>query len=257
MMNNNAKNPDAVRHMMRTMMNGAQWNAIKKDGARAVAGKTEEDKCGRFADYLTGRFIDACRDRAISARFGNWEKLSGNDKIKLAADIVRVLLANIQSDMAAGRVTIYNHAGLADDFDKTVRPDMSKMPKISVREANDGLMSVSSKGVLSINTNWAHYSGRDPLAFLMDLRHEVMHIVDMFIPEITPLAPDVRRRAALFYVDPHDDMGLYSNNPLELNANLHRREYGEQIRSMLTGLQIDRIRAMNPNFVGLGRIRGR
>lgn len=140
---------------------------------------------------------------------------------------------------------------------KLCGPICQKMPKISVREANDGLMSVSSKGVLSINTNWAHYSGRDPLAFLMDLCHEFMHIVDMFIPEISPLAPDVRRRAALFYIEPHDDMGLYSNNPLELNANLHRREYGEQIRSMLMGLEIDRIRAMNPNFVGLGRIRGR
>ena len=91
----------------------------------------------------------------------------------------------------------------------------------------------------------------------MDLRHEVMHIVDMFIPEISPLNPDVRRRAALFYVDPRDDFGLYTSNPLELNANLHRREYGDKIRSMLAGMEIERIRAMNPNFMGLGRVRGR
>ncbi len=259
MMKNNAtniKNVDNMRHMMRAMMNGAQWNAIKKDQARAVAGKIEDDKCGRFADYLTDRFIDVCRDRAISARFSNWEKLSGDDKIKLAADIVRVLLMKIRTDMTNGRVTIYNHAGLADDFDKTVRPDMSQMPKISVRAANDGLMGVSNKGVMSINTNWAFYQ-KSPTYFLMDLRHEVMHIVDMFIPEISPLNPDVRRRAALFYVDPRDDFGLYTSNPLELNANLHRREYGEKIRSMLTGLEIERIRVMNPNLMGMGRVRGR
>ena len=42
MMKNNAtniNNIDNMRHMIRTMMNGAQWNAIKKDQARAVAGK--------------------------------------------------------------------------------------------------------------------------------------------------------------------------------------------------------------------------
>ncbi len=252
----NIKNIDSVRHMMRAMMNSAQWNTIKKDQARAVAGKIEDDKCGRFADYLTDRFIDVCHDRAISARFGNWEKLSGNDKIKLAADIVRVLIMKIHTDMAAHRVTIYNHDGIADDFDKTVRPDMSQMPKISVCSTNDGLMGVSNKGVLAINTNWAFYQ-KSPTYFLMDLRHEVMHIVDMFIPEISPLNPDVRRRAALFYVDPRDDFGLYTSNPLELNANLHRREYGDKIRSMLAGMEIERIRAMNPNFMGLGRVRGR
>lgn len=247
-----------VLQMVRAMTNPTQWNNFKKDQARAVAGKIENDKCARFADYLTDRFIDTCRDRAISARFGNWETLSGNDKIKLAADIVRVLLANIQSDMAAGRVTIYNHAGLADDFDKTVRPDMSKMPKISVRAVDNGLMSVSSRGVLSINTNWAHYAGRDPLAFLMDLRHEVMHIVDLFIPEISPLEPEVRRRAAAFYVNPRDDMGLYESNPLEMNANLKRREYGEKIRAMLTGMQIERVRRQNPNLMNMGMFgRGR
>lgn len=256
MMNNNAKNPDAIRYMMRMMMNGAQWNTIKKDQARAVAGKIEDDKCGRFADYLTDRFIDACRDRGVSAQFGNWEKLSGADKIKLAADIVRILLTNIKSDMNNGRVTVYHHDGIADDFDKSVRTDISQMPKISVRAANDGLMSVSNKGVLSINTNWSFYGGKSPQAFLMDLRHEVMHIVDMFIPEISPLDPDVRRRSVAFYVDPHEDMGLYQNNPLELNANLHRRQYGDKIRAMLLEREFERMR-QNHNWMGSGRVRGR
>ena len=40
-------------------------------------------------------------------------------------------------------------------------------------------------------------------------------------------------RAQLFYVDGHDDFGLYESNPLELNANTRRREFGDIVRTKI------------------------
>ena len=93
----------------------------------------------------------------------------------------------------------------------------------------------------------------------MDLRHESIHIVDIFFPSLSPLEPDIWAKAQMFYVDAHDDFELYSKNPLELNANMRRREFGELVRAKIALCEYNRTRGvmnghtMNGIVCGLSR----
>lgn len=228
--------------------------------------KMDREKCEKFSDYITTRFIDACNHETISGRFQNWKEKSDAEKLKLAADILNVFLNNISRDITRHQVPIYRRDGdkykpTNDEFDEKITMEMAKMPEISVNQMenaklNDGMCITSSKD-LRINMEQAAYK-ENPLQFLMDLRHEFTHLADIFIAEISPLDADVREEAIRNYTDPHQNKELYKNNPLELNANMKRDDYKQRIDAMLTLQEVNRNRTMNINMLGMmGRGYGR
>ena len=217
------------------------------------------EKCEKFSDYMTNRFLDACNSAEISGRFQNWQNKPDSEKIKLASDIVKVFLNNISRDISRHQVPIYQrddteYKGANDEFDKNITDIRAKMPEILVKSMQDAGpddgMCVSSSREMYINMTHPMYKN-SPLQFLMDLRHELTHVIDMFVPSISPLDADVRDKAILNYVGPHENKDLYKNNPLELNANFKRNDYKQRIDAMLTMQETNRNRAMNLNMLGM------
>ena len=91
----------------------------------------------------------------------------------------------------------------------------------------------------------------------MDLRHESTHIVDMFFPSISPLDMDIRDLSMAFYIKPQQDFNLYKQNPLELNANMRRREFGNKLQEKITLCEYARVQRLVGNAVARGISRGR
>ena len=239
-------NPNTVVAIHRAIL-GAQSGCDKKAQAREIAGKIEKTKAQQFAEYIEECFISICEDLHVFEMARDWAKKSEFEKLTVADNIIKRFVAHLKSDVRTGRAKKYNNMSAESMSDEAV-------PNIFVARAQDGLMSVSLKGWVNINPNWSFYS--DLTRFLMDLRHEATHIVDIFFPELSPLDFDILVRAQLFYVDGHDDFGLYESNPLELNANTRRREFGDIVRAKIALCEYNRIRGMAGNGMG-SIIRGR
>lgn len=220
----------------------AEWNTYKKAQARKIAGKIEKTKSEQFAEYVDEIFLSVCEELHVFEMARDWAKKSASEKLAVAGNIIRRFVERVRSDMNTGRAKKHNDM------------KVESVPEISVSRADSGLMSVSPRGVVNINSNWTFYN--DLVRFLMDLRHEATHIVDMFFPSLSPLKPDILARAQVFYVDGRDDFGLYGSNPLELNANTRRREFGDIVRAKIALREYNRIGGLVGNAMG-GMVRGR
>ncbi len=211
------------------------WHEYKKEQLGSVLGKLDMSKSEKFAEYLNNRFMDAVMaNNAVDMNL-RWKNISDDEKIRFAQKIVNSLIELLNSDIQQNRVTLYNdNTGdvyqKSDDFiDMVYKQEIAEYLhnklKITVQKSDYGLMGLSTTGNLGINLNWELYKGIE--LFLMDLRHEMMHMVDLFMPQISALDPQTRTIASRYYIDgKNGDFDLYQNNPLELNANLKRREFG-------------------------------
>lgn len=224
-----------------------------------TTGKMDREKCEKFSDYMTDVFIATCNNGDISGQFQNWKDKSDSERLKLASDIVRVFLENIGKDIAKKNVPTYQRDGTEykntnTDFDNKFADDMSQMPEILVQQMekpkpNDG-MNVTTDKKLNINLDNPAYKNNLAM-FLGDIRHELTHFIDIFVPGISPLDANVREEAMQSYVGPHENEELYRQNPLEVNANMKRAEYMKHIEAMLVLQETQRNRAMNMNFISM------
>ncbi|MBO4480333.1 MAG: hypothetical protein J5742_01750 [Alphaproteobacteria bacterium] len=248
--------------LYRSLESPEKWKAFRQEQIADVAGDINRAKCEKFSDYMTDQFINTCNDKEIAGRFKNWEQKSDSEKLKLASDIVRIFLQNIKSDIAGHRVPFYEQdAGESfktnEASSKGVDANMPEIPTISIKpmpnDKADGtsMMYVSNNKDLCININHPVYK-QSPAEFLADLRHELTHVIDMFIPELSPLDKDVREKSVMFYVNAKENSELYKNNPLELNANTKRQEYKQYIEAMLVMQTINQNRVQNMNFLNMG-----
>lgn len=220
-----------IAEIINAMRSRDTWRTYKKAQAQKIAGKVPEDKCKKFADWLNLKFVAICDEMNIFDMARDWAALPDSDKLAVAQKIIRRFV-----DIMRGESLIGRQVSKDDTDEYTDVP----MPEFSVQGTSDGLMSVSNLGVVNINPRWPYYN--DLGRFLMDLRHEAAHIVDIFFPDLSPLDSAVRRDAMMFYVDGHDDFGLYSKNPLELNANMGRDEFGELVRTKIAVYEYMRAR---------------
>lgn len=233
-------------------------NQSEQDKVQST-GKMDREKCEKFSDYMTDVFIATCNNSEISNQFQNWKDKSDAERLKLASDIVRVFLQNISKDITKKKVPTYQRDGTEykktnNQFDTNFADDMSQMPEILVQQMekpkpNDG-MNVTTDKKLNINLNNPAYKSNLAM-FLADIRHELTHFIDIFVPGISPLDADVRQEAMKSYVSPHENEELYKQNPLEVNANMKRAEYMKHIEAMLILQETQRNRAMNMNFISM------
>ncbi len=233
-------------------------NQSEQDKVQST-GKMDREKCEKFSDYMTDVFIATCNNGEISNQFQNWKDKSDAERLKLASDIVRVFLQNISKDITKKKVPTYQRDGTEykktnNQFDTNFADDMAKMPEILVQQMekpkpNDG-MNVTTDKKLNINLNNPAYKSNLAM-FLADIRHELTHFIDIFVPGISPLDADVRQEAMKSYVSPHENEELYKQNPLEVNANMKRAEYMKHIEAMLILQETQRNRAINMNFISM------
>ena len=240
MMNQNSK--PQITEIINAMQSPTKWNAYRVTQANKIAGKIEKTKSEQFAEYVDGVFILVCAELNIFDMARDWAKKSALEKLAVAGNIIKRFVERVQSDTQTGRAQKYN--------DKVVE----STPKISVSHSNNGQMSVSQRGTVNVNPNFRYYDNL--INFLMDLRHESTHIVDMFFPSISPLDMDIRDLSMAFYIKPNEDMNLYKQNPLELNANMRRREFGNKLQEKIAGCEYARVQRLVGNAVARGISRG-
>jgi len=233
-------------------------NQPERDNVQPT-GKMDRKKCEQFSDYMTDVFIATCNNGEVAGQLQNWKDKTDAERLKLATDIVRIFLQNISKDIAKKNVPTYQRDGTKykntnTDFDNKFADDMSQMPEILVQQMenpkpNDG-MNVTTDKKLNINLNNPAYKNNLAM-FLGNIRHELTHVIDIFVPGISPLDADVREEAMKSYVGPHENEELYKRNPLEVNANMKRAEYMKHIEAMLILQETQRNRAINMNLISM------
>lgn len=241
MMNQNSK--PQITEIIDAMKSPTKWDTYRVTQARKIAGKIEKTKSEQFAEYVDGVFMSVCEELNVFDMARDWAKKSAPEKLAVAGNIIKRFVERVQSDTQTGRAKKYN--------DKVVE----SVPKISVSRATDGQMSVSPRGAVNVNPNFRYYDNL--INFLMDLRHESTHIVDMFFPSISPLDMDIRDLSMAFYIKPQQDFNLYKQNPLELNANMRRREFGNKLQEKIAVCEYARVQRLVGNAVARGIPRGR
>ncbi|MBQ7409046.1 MAG: hypothetical protein IJV03_00615 [Alphaproteobacteria bacterium] len=217
-----------------------KWEKYVRAKNEVFRGQIDIEKAEKFADYLTQRFLDACNDKTVFGSFINWKNKTTDEKISITDKIVKAFLQNIKFDILNDRVELHTRDGRKyvktnDTVDKLFREDIAScVPNMKVqnRDVPGALMGTTRTGVLYINTTNLLYQAT-PVFFLMDLKHELTHVVDMYIQNISILDPTVNEEAQMFYVNPQRDRDLYKENPLELNANQKRKDLRIKIQQML------------------------
>ena len=227
------------------------WNAYKKEKIESVMGKLDYPKCEKFADYLNRRFMDAAMANNAVGISQRWTACSDDEKIEFAQKIVDTLIRLLDSDIQYNHVQTYNNDGgeykkTNDFFDGIYKNEIAtyihNFVKIKVKKSDNGLMGITKDRQLHINLDWPLYKGFE--LFLMDLRHEMMHMVDIYISQISVLDPDVRMTSIRYYIGGDDsDFQLYKENPLELNANLKRREFRIMCTEMISNAICHKIKS--------------
>ena len=231
-----------ITEIVAAMQSPNKWRGFRMTQAQKIAGKIEKTKSEEFAEYIDGVFMLVCEELNVFYMARDWAKKSAPERLAVAGNIIKRFVERVQSDTQTGRAKKYN--------DKVVE----SVPKISVSRATDGQMSVSQRGTFNINPNFRYYDNL--INFLMDLRHEGTHFADMFFTSISPLDTDIRDLSMAFYIKPNEDMNLYKQNPLELNANMRRREFGNKLQEKITLCEYVRVQRLVGNTVARGILRG-
>lgn len=208
----------------------------KKEQLDKIAGQMSDERNLEFSKYVTRVFTTALKTPPIAEMVNRWNSLSGDEKITFTQNITNTFLDIIISDIDNGNVTIYKADGIVmgDEISPEARALFRQdihAPKIKVGTMTSRQMGVSKTGNLDINFDFLMYKLQD--CFLMDLRHELAHVIDIFIPEISPIPPEVRKTALRNYVQPEDGKEYYIDNPIELNAQTDRFGYATQIRQTI------------------------
>lgn len=217
-----------------------KWEKYVRAKNELLRGQINKEKAEKFADYLIQRFLDACNDKTVFGSFVNWNNKTTDEKISITDKIVKAFLQNIKFDILNDKVELHNRDGSKyvktnDIIDKGFRENIiSCIPNITVQNKDipETLMGITRTGNLYINVSNVFYQNT-PLFFLMDLKHELTHIVDTYIQAISILDPTVNEESQMFYIDPKRDRDLYHDNPLELNANQKRKDLRIKIQQML------------------------
>jgi len=232
---------------LEAMQNSETWKAYKIKKMRTVADKLNVEVCEKFAEYLNTKVLAAIKVNDGDKMYIDWKNRSKDEKKQFTQRIVDTFIEFIISDIRDNRVTIYENDGSiyekrntgnseADRYlDRMFKEDISKKPKIVVTDISEGLMGLASTGELVINFDiWLYDS---LVGFLMDLRHELDHAVNMFFPNIHPLALNGRDRltAMRYYVQPETNSELYEKNPVEITANMKREEFAEKCSIAVAG----------------------
>ena len=239
---NRAKN--ALFQELSAMESFEKWDIHIKEKNKDFSGVIDVKKSEQMADYLTDVFVKACNKNNVFGKFISWKDKGVEYKTEIASMVVDNVLDIIRTDIKSGNVTIYTASGekytpLNRVTDELFKHDIATKVNVKVVDAgksmtnNKGLMGVDSTGRLFINFNFPLYGM--PECFLTDLRHEMMHVVDMFFPHISALPPEINVHANRYYYP--QDKDLYNNNPLELNAEMKRSDYAKKIQQMLSEQQ--------------------
>lgn len=234
------KTVNRIIREMTAMDDNEKWHDLSKEELTPILNKLDLAKCEPFAEYLNNRFMDAARACDMAKVNAQWATTSDADKIAFAQKIVNTLIDMIYQDIQNDYVTIYNNDGSVHKT-PTDHPDYYKQDlldyiknkvKITVQKSDQGLMGTNRTYRLNINPGWPLYNSLR--FFLADLRHEMSHVVDMYISDISPIDPQVRRTAYRYYIGGQADFETYyKQNPAELNANLKRAEFLKTCRSQL------------------------
>ena len=232
-----SNNPEITQRIIEDLeaMDGtpAEQREHRKKRLAPVLNKLDHAKSELFADYLNKRFMDAVMANNAVQMNLKWQTATTPEKIAFTQNVVNTLIKLLHDDIMDNRVTLHNRDGSVytptnDEFDKTYKQEisdyMNSFLKFTIEPYDNGLMGVNNTRKIHINFDFEFYKAFE--LFLMDLRHEMMHLVDIFIPQISTLDPDVSLTAQHYYLSGQDVFDThYAPNPLELNANLRRKEF--------------------------------
>ena len=236
-----------IEEELDAMSDSDKWLEYKKKKLLGVAKRLDISTCEEFADYLNTKMIDAIKANNGDQMYKNWEAANKSTKKQFAQNIVNTFLESIIQDIWNDKVKMYKADGSVyekrrsfnrdeDEYlDRIWKEDNTKKPNIVITDVSNGLMGCSPTGELVINFDHMLYSSL--VVFLMDLRHELDHVVNIFLSSIHPLSlmGADRLTAMRYYVQPEDSAQLYEDNPVEISANLKRKEFAEMCSMVVAG----------------------
>lgn len=240
-------NRDELINLLNDISKPESWKSRKEKEIKSIVGNLDPDRCEKFASYLNDVFIKAISRFGIVGLDKNWNEVPLEDKIFLTSGFIRNVIDILMEDIVEGKVPVYTNDGGVYDGARNPGDQMFadfalQRPKITVKSARNGMMAVQPNGDVLVNYDYPIY--RSFKCFVMDLRHEMAHIVDVLMPQISPLPRETVTQGVRFYLDQVENAELYANNPLEKNANLKRNEFSKSYDDRLQGYEYMRKKDM-------------
>ncbi|MCL1892545.1 MAG: hypothetical protein FWF97_04665 [Alphaproteobacteria bacterium] len=206
--------------------------------------KVSKERNEEFGRYLTGLFVRTMKQPNIAGRILGFGSMTNDVKVDFTQSFMDALIDLINKDIDEDKVKIYNQSGeLINGPDSTISKHSLSLFKEDIKIPKMKVADVPRKGFqmgmgptkdLGINFDWPLYKMTD--CFLMDLRHESGHVVDVFAPNISPIG-NISLEASRNYVSPEENPDYYARNPHEGNANTGRSEYADAIRQALKEIE--------------------
>ena len=194
----------------------------------------------KFSNYLTDLFVKVMKQPEIAYHIHQIETVGKYDvpaKTTFTQLFTDTFVSMFNQDINSGdKIPTMENITKSDLF--KINPDAIKedllLKNMTVKHVDDKgfLMGVEHTRTLYINFNWLMYSSLD--CFLMDLRHETTHIIDIFSPRLGSLGEEVALESRRNYIPTGK---YYDKNPLEQNANTERAKYAAAIRQTISEIK--------------------
>jgi len=214
----------------------------KHEATEAVRDKINKERNAEFGRYLTDAFVRTMKSPAIAGRILGFQSMDMDGKIAFTQAFMGELADLINTDIDDDKVKIYNYEmeplkGRVSEFSLNLFKEDIKLPHMKAMDfpTKGFLMAVNHIKELKINFDYPMYGMTD--CFLMDLRHECAHVVDIYSPQISPLGREVAGVSIRNYVTPEENADYYDQNHLEENGQLDRAEYAGAIRAALKEIE--------------------
>jgi hypothetical protein len=153
-----------------------------------------------FAQFVRKEYVNLIlKNSEFLERAKKFSTFGNDDKMRFAQDVVDYM------------VDMFNKSGF-------------NIPKIEIKYRSERSMGMVKPNKLLINFEWP--SNKNIKTFLSDLLHEIMHWVDLFDPDHSPLGAQI---AALSYKYYNSDDGYA--NPMEMvsyqNEDIAEKEFAK------------------------------
>jgi hypothetical protein len=166
-----------------------------------AAQKLSKSKLAKFNSYVAGKYIEILTRKDMREQWLQFDKMFDAQKIELAQNLIDEM---------------------AEIFDKTRKI----IPNIPVIQYDEDIMAfwTSNKdpNVSKLRINVNDKDNRIVERFLVNLFHEFIHILDHFVPNITPLGAQIGYISLKNMVQINEDKDAYYANPTEINAYMTR-----------------------------------
>lgn len=159
------------------------------------AGKhLSKDKVIDFHFFLRNKYANLLASKSMITRLYEFESMTTNEKLSFAHDLIAKML------------------------DIVSKKAKQSIPKIEVISSSEEQVMAFDQDNAKLLINFDEISNKEDKTFLRNLFHELIHVLDCYIPNFGPLGAQISKLSFDNYIHSDKDSDAYFKNPLERNS---------------------------------------